>query len=301
MSENGVVAEPLVLDLDSLPSDAASPDTGPAIVVGVGDPAHPRASICDVIVEPPISVEGVLAAIRAQPIAAKVVKDLLRVIENMPVDDALMTESMAYGLLQGSNGHQVWRASKSANASASTGEVLLARTGNRLDITFNRPADGNAIDVVMRDALREAFELAQVDTQIAEIHWWGEGKAFSLGADLSEFGTTSDPATAHAIRMQTLAAPLIAACADRLTVHVQGACVGAGLEMAAFAGRIEAQPNAWFQLPELAMGILPGAGGCVSVSRRIGRHRTALMILSGKRINARTALDWGLIDAIVDD
>jgi enoyl-CoA hydratase/carnithine racemase len=49
------------------------------------------------------------------------------------------------------------------------------------------------------------------------------------------------------------------------------------------------------------MGILPGAGGCVSVSRRIGRQRTALMILSGKRLNARQALAWGLIDAIVDE
>ena len=55
------------------------------------------------------------------------------------------------------------------------------------------------------------------------------------------------------------------------------------------------------QLPELAMGILPGAGGCVSLTRRIGRQRTALMILSGRRIGARQALDWGLIDAIVDE
>jgi enoyl-CoA hydratase/carnithine racemase len=49
------------------------------------------------------------------------------------------------------------------------------------------------------------------------------------------------------------------------------------------------------------MGVMPGAGGCVSVSRRMGRQRAALMILSGKRINARTALGWGLVDAIIDD
>ena len=77
--------------------------------------------------------------------------------------------------------------------------------------------------------------------------------------------------------------------------------MGSALEMAAIAGRITASPSAWFQLPELAMGVLPGAGGCVSVSRRIGRQRTALMILSGKRIGAQTALKWGLIDAIIDD
>jgi enoyl-CoA hydratase/carnithine racemase len=72
------------------------------------------------------------------------------------------------------------------------------------------------------------------------------------------------------------------------------------LEIAAFAGRLTAMPDAWFQLPELAMGLIPGAGGCVSVPRRIGRQRAALMILSGKRINATTALRWGLIDAIED-
>ena len=54
-------------------------------------------------------------------------------------------------------------------------------------------------------------------------------------------------------------------------------------------------------MPELSMGLIPGAGGCVSVPRRIGRCRTAALVLSGRRINARTALDWGLIDAIVDD
>ncbi|MFN3798403.1 MAG: enoyl-CoA hydratase/isomerase family protein, partial [Sphingobium yanoikuyae] len=77
--------------------------------------------------------------------------------------------------------------------------------------------------------------------------------------------------------------------------------VGSGLEMAAFAGQITASADAWFHLPELAMGIIPGAGGCVSLSRRIGRQRAALMILSGKRINARTALGWGLVDTIMDD
>ena len=80
-----------------------------------------------------------------------------------------------------------------------------------------------------------------------------------------------------------------------------GACVGAGVEMAGFARRITATKAAWFQLPELAMGLLPGAGGCVSLVRRIGRQRTAWMILSGKRISARQALDWGLVDSLVDE
>jgi enoyl-CoA hydratase/carnithine racemase len=118
---------------------------------------------------------------------------------------------------------------------------------------------------------------------------------------LNEFGTTTDPATAHAIRCLTLPARAAIACADRLAVHVDGACVGAGLELAAFASRVTATTRSWFQLPELAMGIIPGAGGCVSLPRRIGRQRTVLMVLSGRRIGARQALAWGLVDALVDD
>jgi enoyl-CoA hydratase/carnithine racemase len=103
------------------------------------------------------------------------------------------------------------------------------------------------------------------------------------------------------IRRRTSPAFLLSRVSEILTVHIQGACVGAGLEMAAFARRVTATSNAWFQLPEVAMGLLPGAGGCFSVPRRIGRQRAALMLLSGRRISAETALRWGLIDAIVDD
>jgi enoyl-CoA hydratase/carnithine racemase len=102
------------------------------------------------------------------------------------------------------------------------------------------------------------------------------------------------------IRCRTLPAREAARCADRFAVEIDGACVGAGLELAAFAGRVTATRRSWFQLPELAMGIIPGAGGCVSLTRRIGRQRTALMVLSGRRIGARRALEWGLIDALVD-
>ncbi|MDQ6696224.1 MAG: enoyl-CoA hydratase/isomerase family protein, partial [Actinomycetota bacterium] len=53
-----------------------------------------------------------------------------------------------------------------------------------------------------------------------------------------------------------------------------------------------------FRLPELAMGLVPGAGGTVSLPRRIGRHRTAWLALTGASIDAPTALDWGLVDTI---
>ncbi|RJF91597.1 enoyl-CoA hydratase/isomerase family protein [Sphingomonas cavernae] len=286
--------------------DAAVEDVGPLVLpsfplIGIGDRAHPLAAQLDAIVEPPITPESLIRNICEQPAASAVLVQLLRLIDDLDVEPSLVLESMAYGLLQGSDGHAAWLASCVTTPPMPPGMVLLERRDGVLDICLKRPAARNAIDRGMRDSLREAFELAALDADIGRVIFRGVGKAFSVGADLGEFGTTRDPATAHAIRMQTLPAHAIARCAEKLEAHIQRACVGSGLEMAAFARRITASPRAWFRLPELAMGLLPGAGGCVSVSRRIGRQRAGLMILSGKRIGAETALDWGLIDAIVDD
>jgi len=67
--------------------------------------------------------------------------------------------------------------------------------------------------------------------------------------------------------------------------------------MAAFCGRVLCQPDAVFGLPELSLGLIPGAGGTVSVTRRIGRWRTAYLVLSGQTTDADIALAWGLVDA----
>jgi len=80
---------------------------------------------------------------------------------------------------------------------------------------------------------------------------------------------------------------------------VQGACIGAGVELPAFAQHVVARPDAFFQLPELAMGLVPGAGGTVSLPRRVGRQRTAWLTLSGSRLDVMTAKRWGLVDEIL--
>ncbi|HEX7854948.1 MAG TPA: enoyl-CoA hydratase/isomerase family protein [Sphingobium sp.] len=298
---NGDPCPFLLVDLAALPMDMAGLQLPPCPLIGVGNSAHPMASRVDLRVETPATLEGLATSIAANPTAAAVLVQLLRGIEGRPPEAALVQESMAYGLLQGGAAHAAWLAARVPGEPVSPGELHMERVGDRLDLLLDRPVARNAIDRAMRDALHEAFTLVALDGSIEAVTLRGAGKAFSVGADLDEFGTTRDPAEAHAIRMTTLPAHAIVRCRDRLSVHVQGACVGAGLEMAAFATRLTATPDSWFQLPELAMGLLPGAGGCVSVSRRIGRQRAALMILSGKRISASTALSWGLIDAIVEE
>ena len=79
---------------------------------------------------------------------------------------------------------------------------------------------------------------------------------------------------------------------------MHGACVGAGTELPAFAAHVLARPDATFQLPEVPMGLIPGAGGTVSLPRRIGRQRTAYLAITGSAIDAATALAWHLVDRI---
>lgn len=294
-------AQPIgVVDLDK--ADEQGPVWLPPFpVIGSGDRRHPLASRLDAVIEPPFSAGAIIAQVCDQPDAAAVGIQLLRLIGQLDLPSALVAESLAYGMLQGSAGHARWLAARSPAQALPPGEVRLERVGDELEITMTRPWTDNAIDRSMRDGLRQGFELAALDPGIARVRLCGAGRAFSVGADLAEFGTTRDPATTHAIRIQTLPAHALALCAPRFVAHVHGACVGAGLEMAAFAARLTASRRAWFHLPELAMGVIPGAGGCVSVTRRIGRQRTALLLLSGRRIGATTALAWGLVDALVDD
>jgi len=253
------------------------------------------------MIEPPVTVEALIRSVSQAPKAAAVVVQLLRISEGLAVEPALSLESFCYGLLQGSSEHGAWLDSRPPQTAAPPGRILVERQEDILLVMLDRPAARNAIDRAMRDQLFEAFTVAALDPEVRAVKLRAVGPVFSIGGDLAEFGTTRDPAEAHLIRSRTLPAIPLAACAAKAEAHVQGACIGAGVELAAFAGRVTASSSAWFQLPELAMGLIPGAGGCVSLPRRIGRQRAALMILSGKRIGARTALDWGLIDAIVED
>jgi enoyl-CoA hydratase/carnithine racemase len=88
---------------------------------------------------------------------------------------------------------------------------------------------------------------------------------------------------------------------DRVRADLHGACIGAGIELPAFAGRLSARPDTLIRLPEIVMGLIPGAGGTVSITRRVGRWRTAYLALSGLPIDAPTALDWGLVDEIAGE
>lgn len=178
--------------------------------------------------------------------------------------------------------------------------VLLNRSGDNLSVVLNCPENRNALSATMRDALTDAFRLAVQDSSIASIDVSARGPCFSAGGDLSEFGTMTDLARAHSVRMTHMPARYLAACRERCTFHLHGPCIGAGIELPAFAARLVAEPDTTFRLPEVSMGLIPGAGGCVSIPRRIGRQQTARMAILGETVTAEQALGWGLIDEIAE-
>ncbi|MGA9489642.1 MAG: enoyl-CoA hydratase/isomerase family protein [Mycobacterium sp.] len=257
-----------------------------------------------------ITVASITAALidltaRAErwPLAAAVCDDVLRSVDPAgPALPGVLTESLAYSTLQAGPEFARWLAERGpATMPVVADPVLADREGDTLRIAFNRPQRHNAFSTDARAALLEALTVAQLDSSVDEVVLTGNGPSFCSGGDLAEFGTFRDPASAHLARTRYSPALALDEIATRLgdacRAEVHGQVLGSGLEMAAFCGRVEAAPDSVFGLPELSLGLIPGAGGTVSVTRRIGRWRTAYLVLSGRTVDADTALAWGLTDA----
>jgi len=152
----------------------------------------------------------------------------------------------------------------------------------------------------MRDELCDALSVALQDPSAPRIELRGAGRSFCSGGDLAEFGGFTDSSATHAIRLARHPARWMSRLAERTTVYLHGACFGAGIELPAFASRLVADPSTVVSLPEIGLGLIPGAGGTISLPQRIGRQRTAWLALTAARVDARTALDWGLVDAIAE-
>jgi enoyl-CoA hydratase/carnithine racemase len=215
----------------------------------------------------------------------------------------VITESLAYSTLQSGPEFARWLAERGPATVPQIPEPVVAeRIDDTLFVRFNRPQRHNAFSTDARAALLEALEVARVDPAVTEVVLSGNGRSFCSGGDLAEFGTFADPASAHIARTRHSPALVLDELTTRLgprcraTVH--GQVLGSGLEMAAFCGRVTSHPDAVFGLPELSLGLIPGAGGTLSVTRRIGRWRTAYLVLSGRTIVAATALRWGLVDEL---
>ncbi|MEW2355706.1 enoyl-CoA hydratase/isomerase family protein [Spirillospora sp. NPDC029432] len=279
------------------------------ILIGLGDGPPEAADLLDLTLgnagsasipvdDPETELAALADAVRRNPQASLVLAQVLRASEHLPVPAALDVESLAYSTLLGGPEFARWLDERGPRPLPPDAEhpVLAERDGDLLHVTLNRPERRNAYGRQLRDALVEALTIA-VHAPDVRVLLDGAGPAFCSGGDLAEFGTTPDLVSAHLIRTRGGAGRLVHALRDRIEVRLHGACVGAGLELPAFAGTVRAASDTVFRLPEIAMGLIPGAGGTVSLPRRIGRHRTLYLALTGRPMDAATAREWGMVDA----
>jgi hypothetical protein len=238
------------------------------------------------------------------PNAAAVCDDVLRSLDpSAPTRAGVITESLAYSTLQSGPEFARWLAERGrATVPDIPDPVEADRDGDRLHVRFNRPQRHNAFSTDMRAALLEKLEVARLDPAVTDVVLSGNGPSFCSGGDLAEFGSFADPASAHLARTRHSPALVLDELTTRLgrncRAEVHGQVLGSGLEMAAYCGWVRAHPDAVLGLPELSLGLIPGAGGTVSITRRIDRWRTAYLVLSGRTIDAVTALRWGLVDEV---
>ncbi len=176
----------------------------------------------------------------------------------------------------------------------------LERDGPLACLVLDRPERANAYDRATLDALEAALDEAIADPGLGAlvVESAGDG-AFCGGADLARM-KEADPLDALDLRSQAVfdriaRAPLVSIAA------VHGAAIAGGFELALACDLRVAGTAARFSLPETALGLIPSAGGCTRLTRLLGPARAKQVILAGRDLDARTALEWGLLHSVVAD
>ena len=175
-------------------------------------------------------------------------------------------------------------------------ELIVTRHGRVLQLTLNRPAARNALNNALLTQLAEQLEAAAVDADIAVCVIYGSEYCFAAGADLSEMAEKDLPATLNDIRPQLWAR--INAFNKPLIAAVNGFALGAGCELALLCDVVIAGDKARFGLPEITLGIMPGAGGTQRLIRSVGKSLASRMVLTGESITAQQALGAGLVSDV---
>ncbi|HEY1634316.1 MAG TPA: enoyl-CoA hydratase/isomerase family protein [Acidimicrobiales bacterium] len=270
-----------------------------ALTIGVG-PADPwLAPAFDLWTTDPAEADrwekGFDRASRAAMAAAL----LVRAASGSPWS-GLVAESTTYSLLQAGPEFRQWLASRAPTTTRADTRprVRVERQGGVWEIVLTRPDRHNALDARMRDELHAALDEARSRPEVTVV-LRGDGPSFCSGGDLGEFGTAPGPVEAHAVRLGRSLALLMSELESRIVVGIHGSCLGAGIELPAFAGRVVAAEDARLGLPELDLGLIPGAGGTVSIPRRASSSVLLDLLLSGGTIDADTALALRLVDEVV--
>ncbi len=179
--------------------------------------------------------------------------------------------------------------------------LLFDKTGDGIAwLTLNRPEVLNAANMAMRDELWAAFLAVRDDPDIRVAVVRGAGhRAFSAGADVSEFGTAPSYVEARRARHERDVWGLMRSIIKPLVAAIHGYAFGAGCEMSLLCDIRIASEDATFALPEVTLGYIPSAGGTQLLPRTIPPGVAREMILSGEPIDAQRALSVGLVHKVV--
>lgn len=178
--------------------------------------------------------------------------------------------------------------------------IRFEREGDIAFVILDRPERLNAVSMAMRDVLWGILTALRDDPTVRCAVFSGEGdRAFSAGADITEFGSAPSLMEARVARQQrdlwgvmsTLPVPLIAA--------IHGFAYGAGCEMSMYCDLRVASEDARFALPEVTLGYIPSAGGTQTVPRHAPRSEALRMVTTGEPLSAAEALRAGLVHAVV--
>ncbi|MCA3738928.1 MAG: enoyl-CoA hydratase/isomerase family protein [Phenylobacterium sp.] len=170
----------------------------------------------------------------------------------------------------------------------------LSMDGDVAVITLNSPPV-NALSANVREGLFEGFKAATADPAAKAIVLICEGRTFIAGADITEFGGASRGPSLFDVQemMENAPKPVIAA--------IHGTALGGGLEVALVAHYRVAVPSARLGLPEVNLGLLPGAGGTQRLPRVAGPEKALEMMTSGRHAPAKEALEMGLVDELAEE
>ncbi|MDX5331174.1 MAG: enoyl-CoA hydratase-related protein, partial [Caulobacteraceae bacterium] len=170
----------------------------------------------------------------------------------------------------------------------------LTLDGDVAVVTLNSPPV-NALSAAVRDGLHKAFQQADADPSAKAIVLICDGRTFIAGADITEFGGAMAGASLPEVQdaIEGASKPVIAA--------IHGTALGGGLEVALCAHYRVAVPSARLGLPEVNLGLLPGAGGTQRLPRVVGVETALAMMTSGRHVPAKEAKALGLVDELVEE
>jgi enoyl-CoA hydratase len=175
--------------------------------------------------------------------------------------------------------------------------VIVERDGRVGVVLMNRPKALNALSAELMEAVVGALTELDADPEIRAIVLGGSERAFAAGADIGELAAATPVSLYESRRLErwdqirALRTPVVAA--------VSGYCLGGGCELAMVCDLIVASETARFGQPEINLGVLPGAGGTQRLTRAVGKAVAMDMVLTGRMISAREALDFGLVARVV--